>query len=1153
MNLPATTIVDNRYEVIETLGEGGMGQVYLAREAALDRKVALKLLHHWLISDVDSRQRFHREAEIVSNLEHPNIGKFYRFGFWREQYPYFAMEFLPGKSLRQVLNDETKLEWTRALKIVAYVADAMEYAHKQGVVHRDLKPNNIIVTSQNNTDIPKILDFGLARVLKEEKQLKLTQTGELIGSIFYMSPEQCKGKSSDWRADIYALGCILFELLTGEPPLYAENPVAVIHLHANKPAPELPLAALGLPASLDKVMKKLLAKQPDERYQTMSNFREDLLSVLAGQEPMHADADATESSGKVKSAHTPRKKDGNPVYAISAVCVIAFLALALLPDPGLVGALSDCSIKLPSKLQPEPMAIFSSLQLLGKPVAADQFLQQITPIALRENPFSVSTVGLVLKQISKLDARGDLRSSKQLLDSVAQIYSKKVRKHLSPSESAAYCQLIQALPSLTSKHTEIIALLDGLEPAAINSDARRKYFESRYEIATSNKTLGALSFRLKTAEGMRKEDPLRAKKIIEETLNLMDANKADIPQRERLTIQVRMLVCLGEIGDRQSASKLARVIWIEIPQVKNMPNSERAAVESQIGAFVYSKTGNKAQGIEMLERAYDLAPNTQLGNHIAAELLARLGADKELDKAAEFLTKSLRTSQSKILQSSVPIIANGLVETGKLSKALDLMEAKGAAPPLSQKGLILARTADELRARGRVSQLGKLDERAKHWLLEGKLTKSEMAEASLLYANFLFHCDRLGDGRSYLRAAENFRLPAREEAIRVALNAILLAQDGRKVEAAELLMKNARSICDYAPDLINVALSELEKSAKIKERQAITMVAKELFPRLIKRGDTNSSLHPAYLLAVYLSDENEKKIYQDFLEELAHDLSLSHSVRSSAMNYRAMVLVNLRSPELYEWLHKSITFLEKKDVQNVDGYVAALYTAASYEAARANYAVAFPMLRKAYTEAIKRKRTILAAQMLWMEGDLRTRLGQYTQAASCFESSKKLLNPKTEPLEVASVLRCMEKLALAKGDHAETLKLARERATLEGRDPWRIFDFNPVLANTKLGRLSEAEKLLRAGEELTTERWHYFRFNRLYHSLAAAWLLRAKGNEPAAQKFFQKSLTEGTQLVMPDSTLIKYIEQSMANPSAPIIDLVNKTKSDSPRLPLSGS
>ncbi len=276
------TVIDDRYVIKGDLGQGGMGSVYEAHQIGLERRVAIKFLHPTLINDEESRARFDREAVVLSTLTHQNLGTFYSYGLWQQMMPYIAMEFIEGKSLRNLLDEEFENETfsiarlDRLLNILMHVADAISFVHKQNVLHRDLKPTNIIVTTDG---VAKVVDFGLAKILaNDSKELqKLTQTGMLIGTAQYLSPEICKGEPADHRADIYSFGCILYECLTGQPPHIADNPIGLMSKHVNENVlPPSQISKTELPPEFDEIAMRALAKSPADRYNGMDTLKAEL-------------------------------------------------------------------------------------------------------------------------------------------------------------------------------------------------------------------------------------------------------------------------------------------------------------------------------------------------------------------------------------------------------------------------------------------------------------------------------------------------------------------------------------------------------------------------------------------------------------------------------------------------------------------------------------------------------------------------------------------------------------------------------------------------------------------------------------------------------------------------------------------------------------
>ena len=284
--LPVGSIIEGRYEIISLAGEGGMGSVFRARHLELGRFVAIKTLDPMLVSHPELFARFKREARILASMTHPHICLFYSFEILESGMPYIAMEFIDGKSLAQLVNEDDQLKPERVLKIAIDVCEAMEYAHNAGIIHRDLKPQNILLLSEPEPDYVKILDFGLARLVPssigDDQKQKLTQTGALIGTPDYLSPEQCMGRPADQRSDIYALGCVVFKILSGTAPFEADTPVGLLSKHLHD-TPKFPSSvANNLPPGLELVILKSLEKDPEKRQQSMTEFRNELQLVADG-------------------------------------------------------------------------------------------------------------------------------------------------------------------------------------------------------------------------------------------------------------------------------------------------------------------------------------------------------------------------------------------------------------------------------------------------------------------------------------------------------------------------------------------------------------------------------------------------------------------------------------------------------------------------------------------------------------------------------------------------------------------------------------------------------------------------------------------------------------------------------------------------------
>ncbi|MEU6128834.1 Stk1 family PASTA domain-containing Ser/Thr kinase [Saccharopolyspora sp. NPDC047091] len=277
-------LLNNRYEIGDTLGYGGMSEVHRGRDIRLGRDVAVKVLRADLARDPTFQLRFRREAQNAAALNHPAIVAVYDTGETdteEDQLPYIVMEYVDGRTLRDIVKSEGPLPPRRAMEVMADASAALDFSHRHGIVHRDVKPANIMITRSGAV---KVMDFGIARALADG-QAAVTQTAAVIGTAQYLSPEQARGESVDARSDVYAAGCVLFELLTSEPPFTGDSPVAVAYQHVREDPRKPSDVNSTVPASLDAVVLKALSKNPANRYQSAAEMRADLVRVLSGQRP----------------------------------------------------------------------------------------------------------------------------------------------------------------------------------------------------------------------------------------------------------------------------------------------------------------------------------------------------------------------------------------------------------------------------------------------------------------------------------------------------------------------------------------------------------------------------------------------------------------------------------------------------------------------------------------------------------------------------------------------------------------------------------------------------------------------------------------------------------------------------------------------------
>jgi eukaryotic-like serine/threonine-protein kinase len=273
------TIIDDRYVLGDLLGSGGMARVFLAHDEALDRDVALKILWEQYADNEEFVERFKREARSAAALSHPNVVSVYDWGCSEDETYYIAMEYVPGGTLKDRINGEGALDPSRAAELGCQVAEALGFAHKRGVIHRDVKPQNILLTASGEA---KVADFGIARAVGAMAATSVSKTGMVLGTVAYMSPEQALGEPVGLQSDLYSLGVVLYEMLTGNLPHEADSPIALAVKHVSEPVRPPKEVNPEIPDGMNALVLELLAKSAEDRHGSAAEVAEDLRRVRRG-------------------------------------------------------------------------------------------------------------------------------------------------------------------------------------------------------------------------------------------------------------------------------------------------------------------------------------------------------------------------------------------------------------------------------------------------------------------------------------------------------------------------------------------------------------------------------------------------------------------------------------------------------------------------------------------------------------------------------------------------------------------------------------------------------------------------------------------------------------------------------------------------------
>jgi beta-lactam-binding protein with PASTA domain/tRNA A-37 threonylcarbamoyl transferase component Bud32 len=401
------SVLGERYEIGGVLGRGGMAEVHRGRDLRLGREVAVKVLRQDLARDPSSQVRFRREAQAAASLNHPAIVAVYDTGEDRTATgatPYIVMEYVEGDTLRDVLRREGPLSPERAMSFAADICAALDFSHRNGIVHRDVKPGNVMITPQGTV---KVMDFGIARAVSDSAAT-MTSTAAVIGTAQYLSPEQARGEGVDARSDVYSAGCLLYELVTGTPPFTGDSPVAVAYQHVRED-PKTPSSINpAIPPELDAILLKAMSKNPANRYQSAADMRADLLRAVAGQRveatPVMSDAEKTTIIGAAAGGYgyddhwdddpADRKRKRNRVIAlvVAALVLVAGavgIALAVTSGGGDDPTPPVTQVTVPAlegRTQDEATALITDAGLTVGTVSRETSTEEQKDTVLRSDP-----------------------------------------------------------------------------------------------------------------------------------------------------------------------------------------------------------------------------------------------------------------------------------------------------------------------------------------------------------------------------------------------------------------------------------------------------------------------------------------------------------------------------------------------------------------------------------------------------------------------------------------------------------------------------------------------------------------------------------------------------------------------------------------------
>lgn len=663
------TVIDSRYEIVSPLGAGGMGTVFKAKHLDLNRIVAIKVLHPRFTADAAAVRRFQREARIISKLKHENILSVFGFGGF-EGCVYLAMEFVEGTSLGQLIHTRLTLSPNEALPYLLQIADAMQHAHGNGVLHRDLKPDNVMMVVSSVSILSAcVVDFGLAKLLDGSDLQRLTRTGEVVGDPRYMSPEQCQGEELDERSDVYSFGCLMYEVLTGQVPFHLDDPVAVMHKHVSA-QPEPFAKKRGLPLSIESICLKAMAKNRAQRYDSFDSLKVDLQRF------------AKDPNVQIK---VPKHKSGGlqagklNSIVIGALCLVAAIGVYGVLNwqivslqmgyrfAGTTAARSEASLALARYLADrtdfkEAMSLYRESKQLA--------LENHNDILVM-NANSGLAKSYMAQQLRDEARLAYLEVLQQGLDSLRQGRSRPEMDTLVFDALGAYAGL-EPLPAVQLANELAIAFAGRKEPdrakvvlmkvASVGSDQVRastlfamgklclqtgdragaqKYFDSA--VATTPSLSGKVAvFQLAGAEGLARNDTDLASRYLAQAVDALDAPKQPKPEA--------LLRLLADLHFKNKQYQSAQEYYAQSVRIaKNMPDPSWVQIGftlDQLGQAAFECSNYKAAE-QAFREELELLARTSPGNvqQIAwahCKLANTLLREQEFDKASAEFEKSIR-------------------------------------------------------------------------------------------------------------------------------------------------------------------------------------------------------------------------------------------------------------------------------------------------------------------------------------------------------------------------------------------------------------------------------------------------------------------------------------------------------------------------------